>query len=176
MKPKNRKVVTKSTLEIYKYDAFYGVRSSELQFLPTYVFRVLVFALASKARELTEDARFLAGFLSSTLSQGTKAAKHFGKYYDSVQESVPPFILSHVVALRDALPEIQIALLGLLDGVVSPAKFEVMLPVVKMQIDRLRKQSAVPADSSEEDKLFTRYILTLKDATASDLDRCGADG
>ncbi|KAJ1921530.1 snoRNA-binding rRNA-processing protein utp10 [Mycoemilia scoparia] len=161
-KSKSRKSLSGVDVQVYKHDAFYGhQRSTELQFIPTYVSLSLVSALVSKISEISNDPLFLKKFLGRILSEGSKHHKPLGKYYAEAQNLVPTFLLSHVVAMHSAIPQFQSALLGLISQVETQAKFAMLVPLLSKHIDAIRKNDIPPAPKSDKEVILIEYLTAI---------------
>ncbi|KAF8975950.1 HEAT repeat-containing protein 1 [Entomortierella lignicola] len=111
--------------DIFKFDSFYGKTSDQLEFLmPEQVSSFLTELLKSREEFIT-DGSYLAKYLSENLNHVAGEAKAVA----STKDSVLSFILSHVLAFTRTSSRVEI--LQLLDGINSPIKLKMLLPLIE---------------------------------------------
>ncbi|KAH9920883.1 armadillo-type protein [Epithele typhae] len=109
---------------VYAYDAIYGPRSAQLQYLDWTDVQKYLVALAEIRDPIVHDAEYLQAFHHEHLAQRKGDPKKLAGY----KERILCYLLAHVNGC--SLRSVKVALLNLVNGVSSPAKAQVLAPTI----------------------------------------------
>ncbi|KAJ2747982.1 snoRNA-binding rRNA-processing protein utp10 [Coemansia sp. BCRC 34301] len=143
---------------IYRYDAFYGAGSDQLQYLPTATVARFVAMLEARVDAMASDAWAVRSELELILNRGScsGSSKHDDqlKLGSQARSAVMAFLLSHVTAADGVAPALQTRLLQALELVVAPTVvITQLIPLITNHCDELRRSGGAPAEGSAEDLL-----------------------
>lgn len=143
--------------EIFKFDSFYGKTSDQLEFLLPEQCSGFLNDLVKSREEFITDSSYLAKHLAETLSRVATESKAL----TSTKDAIVSFLLSHVLGLQRTSS--RVALLQLLDGVTTPTKLKMLLPL----IDNLVQTSFVGQNSEENTELARSLVRCFSPETTS---------
>ncbi|KAG0048658.1 HEAT repeat-containing protein 1 [Gryganskiella cystojenkinii] len=143
--------------EIFKFDSFYGKTSDQLEFLLPEQISNFLNDLIKSREEFITDASYLSKHLGETLSRVASDSKAV----TSNKDAVISFLLSHVLGISRVSS--RVTLLQLLDGVTTPTKLKMLLPL----IDNLVQTSFVGQSSEESTELARGLVRCFSPETSS---------
>ncbi|KAJ2455315.1 snoRNA-binding rRNA-processing protein utp10 [Coemansia sp. RSA 2336] len=140
--------------DIYMYDAFYGAATSDrMQYLPLAIEVRLVAQLAAHADSMAANASTAVSELGAILSRGAgslSSSKQM-KLNGQARSSVITYLLSHVAAADQVVPQLQTRLLQAMGAVKSSSFVDQLLPLLQTHIKQLQAQ---PTQGSVQDELL----------------------
>ncbi|KAG0325600.1 HEAT repeat-containing protein 1 [Dissophora globulifera] len=134
---------------IFKVESFYGETSSQIELLiPEQALSFLTELLKSREEFIT-DGSYLAKYLSETLNPVASDAKAIA----ATKDAVVSFLLSHSLAITRTSSRVH--LLELLDGINSPTKLKMLLPL----IESLVQSTFVGQNAVDVNTELARYLV-----------------
>ncbi|KAI9477335.1 hypothetical protein BX667DRAFT_496444 [Coemansia mojavensis] len=140
--------------DIYMYDAFYGTATSDrMQYLPLAIEVRLVAQLAAHADSMAANVSTAISELGAILSRGAGSLSNSKqtKLNGQARSSVVTYLLSHVAAADQVVPQLQTRLLQAMGAVKSSSFVDQLLPLLQMHIKQLQTQ---PTQGSVHDELL----------------------
>ncbi|KAJ2682125.1 snoRNA-binding rRNA-processing protein utp10, partial [Coemansia sp. RSA 1285] len=167
-----------SQQDIYKYDEFYGQTSCKLQYLSLETESRFIHLLSMCADEISGDSLAVKAELGSILNKGVTSStdnnesRHGShlKLNSQGRETVVAYLLSHIAATDNLVPELQVRLLGMLESVVSVLFLEQLSPLISGHAKQLELAPYLPQRNDTEDTLIRRlFALCYSPTTAKQL-------
>ncbi|KAJ2665390.1 snoRNA-binding rRNA-processing protein utp10 [Coemansia sp. RSA 1200] len=167
-----------SQQDIYKYDEFYGQTSCKLQYLPLETESRFIHLLSMCADEISGDSLAVKAELGSILNKGVTSStdnnesRHGShlKLNSQGRETVVAYLLSHIAAADNLVPELQVRLLGMLESVASALFLEQLSPLISVRTKQLESAPSLPQRNDTEDTLIRRlFALCYSPTTAEQL-------